>query len=204
MTNRMLEILKILLDNKGKSTYKYLAEKVFINERSIRYDIEKINQLLLENNFIEIEKKSKGELFYGNLIMLSNAVDFFQKNISTTEIKDEIILFKTLFQEKLNLNDLCIELDVSRTTIKGIVRIIREKLEKYGLKLETEIQKGLILVGKESNIRSAQLKFLNRYFNYFSTNSSEYIKELLENIFSMKFKESSKKFIDRLMEEKIF
>ena len=44
--------------------------------------------------------------------------------------------------------------------LKNIVREIREKLEKYNLKLETEIQKGLILVGEEGNIRTAQLKFL--------------------------------------------
>ena len=159
MTNRMLDILKILLENEGKSSYKYLSENLFINERSIRYDIEKINELLSESHFIEIEKKSKGELFYSNLNVLSDVISFFQKNIST----DEIVLFKTLFQEKLNLKDLGEELDVSRTTIKNIVREIREKLEKYNLKLEIEIQKGLTLVGEEGNIRTAQLKFLNKY-----------------------------------------
>ena len=109
MTNRMLDILKILLENEGKSSYKYLSENLFINERSIRYDIEKINELLSESHFIEIEKKSKGELFYSNLNVLSDVISFFQKNIST----DEIVLFKTLFQEKLNLKDLGEELDVS-------------------------------------------------------------------------------------------
>ena len=79
MTNRMLDILKILLKNEGKTSYKELSEKVFINERTIRYDIEKINQLLLENSFLEIEKKSKGELFYSDLVMLSNIITFFQK-----------------------------------------------------------------------------------------------------------------------------
>ena len=202
MTNRMLDILKILLDSNGKSSYKHLSETVFINERTIRYDIEKINQLLSENNFIEIEKRGKGELFYPDLTILTNAISFFQKNLSTDEIKDEIILFKTLFQEKLNLNNLCDELDVSRTTIKNIIRMIREELEKYDLKLETEIQKGLILVGEENNIRTAQLKFLNRYFNYFSSNNSEYIKNLLDEIFSQEFKERSKSFIDNLMKEK--
>ena len=202
MTNRMLDILKILLDNNGKSSYKNLSETVFINERTIRYDIEKINQLLSENNFIEIEKRGKGELFYPNLTMLTNVISFFQKNLSTDEIKDEIILFKTLFQEKLNLNNLCDELDVSRTTIKNIIRMIREELEKYDLKLETEIQKGLILVGEENNIRTAQLKFLNKYFNYFSSNNSEYIKNLLDQIFLQEFKEKSKSFIDNLMKEK--
>lgn len=202
MTNRMLDILKILLDNNGKSSYKSLSETVFINERTIRYDIEKINQLLSENGFIEIEKKPKGELFYSDLNMLSNIISFFQKNLSTDEIKDEIILFKILFQEKVNLNGLCDELDVSRTTIKNIIREIREKLEKYNLKLETEIQKGLILVGEENAIRNAQLKFLNRYFNYFSSNYSEYIKNLLDEIFPQEFKEKAKNFIDILMKEK--
>lgn len=202
MTNRMLDILKILLDKEGKSSYKYLSEILFINERSIRYDIEKINQFLLDNKFTEIEKKSKGELYYSDLTMLSHAISFFQKNLSTDEIKDEIILYKTLFQERLNLNDLCNELDVSRTTIKNIVRITREKLEEYDLKLETEVQKGLILVGDEDKIRAAQLRFLNRYFNYFSSKYSEYIKSLLDKIFSQEFREAAKDFIDTLMKRK--
>ena len=202
MTNRMLDILKILLDNNGKSSYRALSESFFINERTIRYDIEKINQLLSENGFTEIEKKSKGELFYSDINMLSNVISFFQKNLSTDEIKDELVLFKILFQERVNLNDLCDELDVSRTTIKNIIREIREKLEKDNLKLETEIQKGLILVGEENGIRNAQLKFLNRYFNYFSTNHSEHIKKLLDEIFHQNSKEKAKNFIDILMKEK--
>lgn len=202
MTKRMLDILKIILENEGKASYKYLAKNLYINERSIRYDIDKINEILFENHFIEIEKKPKGELFYSDLNILSDVISFFQKNISIDEIKDEIVLFKTLFQEKLNLKDLCEELEVSRTTIKNIVREIREKLEKYNLKLEIEIQKGLILVGDEVNIRTAQLKFLNKYFNYFSSKHSEFIKKLLDEIFSLEYKEISKKFIDILMEEK--
>ena len=79
MTNRMLDILKILLENEGKSSYKYLSENLFINERSIRYDIEKINELLSESHFIEIEKKSKGELFLFKFKCTSDVISFFQK-----------------------------------------------------------------------------------------------------------------------------
>lgn len=201
MTNRMLEILKIFLENGGRSSYKYISEVVQINERTIRYDIEKINQTLSENRFNIIEKRSKGELLFTDLTELSNIISFFQKNISTDEIKDEIILFKILFQGRINLNELCVELDVSRTTIKSIIRVIREKFEKYNLKLETEVQKGLILVGEESSIRTVQLKFLNRYFNYFSNNSSQYIVKLLKEIFSNELREEAKLFIDLLMKE---
>lgn len=201
MTNRMLEILKIFLENGGRSSYKYISEVVQINERTIRYDIEKINQTLSENRFNIIEKRSKGELLFTDLTELSNIISFFQKNISTDEIKDEIILFKILFQGRINLNELCVELDVSRTTIKSIIRVIREKFEKYNLKLETEVQKGLILVGEESSIRTVQLKFLNRYFNYFSNNSSQYVVKLLKEIFSNELREEAKLFIDLLMKE---
>lgn len=201
MTNRMLEILKILLENSGRSSYKYISEVIQINERTIRYDIEKINQTLSENKFTIIEKRSKGELLYVDLDKLSNIISFFQENLSTDEIKDEIVLFKILFQERVNLNELCVELDVSRTTVKSIIKIMREKLKKYTLKLETEIQKGLILVGDESSVRTVQLKFLNRYFNYFSNNNSQYIEKLLNKIFSNELREEAKLFIELLMKE---
>ena len=65
MTNRMLDILKILLENEGRSSYKYLSENLFINERSIRYDIEKINELLSESHFIL-------NLFISSIIFLTS------------------------------------------------------------------------------------------------------------------------------------
>ncbi|MGL4633158.1 MAG: helix-turn-helix domain-containing protein, partial [Cetobacterium sp.] len=60
MTKRELEILKYLIKYNGKITYKLLSELLFINERSIRYDIDKINEILKSNNYPQIEKVEKG------------------------------------------------------------------------------------------------------------------------------------------------
>ena len=44
MNRRFIETLEILLKNKGESSYKDLSEILFINEKTIRYDIDKIKR----------------------------------------------------------------------------------------------------------------------------------------------------------------
>lgn len=203
MNRRFIETLEILLKNKGEISYKELSEILFINERTIRYDIDKINDILLENNYLLIEKEGKGKLYFKNLEVLDSIIKFFISKISLSEFKDEIIMFKTLFLGRINLSDLCNELDISRSNVKIIIKNIREELEKNSLKLEIETHKGLILVGKEEDIRKEQLKFLNRYAPLDSNLNCKknYIGELIEKYYENIDLEIVKKFLDNLILE---
>lgn len=180
MTKRELEILKYFIKYNGKISYKLLSEFLCINERSIRYDIDKINEILKSNNYPQIEKVEKGQVEYKNLDILPIVIDKFIRCIDLTEYKDEIILFKVLFLERINLKNIEDELGVSRTSVKNILKAVKEKLKLNELKLEIEIQKGLILVGTEENIRKAQLKFILIYSKeiYFSNIIEKYYAEI--------------------------
>jgi len=105
MTKRELEILKYFIKYNGKISYKLLSEFLCINERSIRYDIDKINEILKSNNYPQIEKVEKGQVEYKNLDILPVVIDKFIRCIDLTEYKDEIILFKVLFLERINLKN---------------------------------------------------------------------------------------------------
>lgn len=203
MNKRFIDILKILLTNSGQSTYKELSELLYINERTIRYDIEKINDILCENSYSLIEKESKGKLFFKDTTTLKDIIDLFICKISLTEFKDEIIMFKTLFLGKINLNSLCSDLDISRSNVKIIIKNIREELEKNHLKLEIETHKGLILKGKEEYIRKEQLKFLNKYIplnSSLNTNKS-YIEKEINNYYENIDLKIIKNFLDNLIFE---
>ncbi|MGL5356418.1 MAG: BglG family transcription antiterminator [Cetobacterium sp.] len=180
MTKRELGILKYIIKYKGQISYKILSEHLYINERTIRYDIDKINQILKKNNHPQIEKIEKGQISYTNLSILLSVIDKFIKNIDITEYKDEIVLFKVLFLERINLKNIEEELGISRTSVKNILKIIKEDLKTNKLKLEIEIQKGLILTGKEENIRKAQMKFIFKYSKdiYLTTILEQYYIEI--------------------------
>lgn len=180
MTKRELEILKYIIKYNGKISYKLLSEFLCINERSIRYDIDKINEILESNNYPQIEKVEKGQVEYKNLDILPKVIDKFIRCIDLTEYKDEIILFKVLFLERINLKNIEDELGISRTSVKNILKVVKEKLKLNELKLDIEVQKGLILVGTEENIRKAQLKFILRYSKdiYFSNIIEKYYVEI--------------------------
>ena len=60
---RMLNIIGYLKSHK-KSTYKEVAADLKISERSVRYDVDRINDVLSLEHLPEIEKHSKGVLIY--------------------------------------------------------------------------------------------------------------------------------------------
>ena len=58
---RMLEIVKHLSQYQ-QTTYKEIEQALNIKERNVRYDIERINEILIENQLSPIMKGGKGIL----------------------------------------------------------------------------------------------------------------------------------------------
>lgn len=193
MHKRGLDILKILLETKEDLSYKYLSDFFEVNERTIRYDVEKINEVLEENSFPPILKKSKGIIHYEDIDILKKVIDFLVKEIDPSYTKDELVLFKILFLGRINLRELSDEFQISRTNIKNILKHEREQLKNYGLSLEIETQKGLILTGKEENIRRYQVKFLAQY------SKDMYVKENIQRFYSKIDRSKIKIFLDDLI-----
>ena len=172
MNKRIYSILKYILQEKGRVTIKDISNFTGVNDRTVRYDIEKINELLLENNIAPIEKLSKGELYHKEYKDLNSFIQENFKTVFINEYRQTIILIKVLFSNEICISDLCKEFDVTRTTIKNELSEIRTVIRENGLELETT-GSGLKLVGSEESVRNSQLKLLNKYRNLGYTNSSE-------------------------------
>ncbi|MGL6066197.1 MAG: BglG family transcription antiterminator [Cetobacterium sp.] len=175
MTKRFIEILRCVVKYNGKISYKLLSEILSINERSIRYDIDNINEILNTNNFELIQKIKKSQISYDNLELLSQIIHFFINSIDVTEYKEEIVLFKILFLGKINSKSLEDEIKISKTSVKNILKSTREKLKINNLELNIETHKGLFLDGTEENIRNAQLKFILTYYK------DPYLMKIIDN-----------------------
>lgn len=165
LSNRGSSILKILSMSEGKGNIKSLAKSLELAERTIRYELEKIDDYLLSRNMKPLERTFGGSIFFEEYENFTQqAENLPSESMMDTHERRNYIFFKALFKEKINLTKLCEELDISRTTIKNDVKYLREELSKNNISLRA-YQEGLILEGTENDIRREQLKFLKRYSN---------------------------------------
>lgn len=173
LSNRGSSILKILSMSEGKGNIKSLAKSLELAERTIRYELEKIDDYLLSRNMKPLERTFGGNIFfeeYENFTQQAESLP--SESMMDTHERRNYIFFKALFKEKINLTKLCEELDISRTTIKNDVKYLREELSKNNISLRA-YQEGLILEGTENDIRREQLKFLKRYSNLMFYDTSQ-------------------------------
>ena len=157
MKEREFEILKMFLDKKTL-TLKQLVEHFSVSERTIRYSIEAINMFLNEKSVEKIINNKKGYFF--NYISYEKINKLLVENapMSVEDIIEYLIL-KILFLNKINLTKECEILDISRSTIKLYLKLIKEELEEYKLELKAT-KEGLILFGEEENIRRKGLRHI--------------------------------------------
>lgn len=176
---RNIKLLEYLLKNNGVSSIKELADFLGLGERTIRYDLEKINDYLSGEKLPEIIKESKGKL---KLEDMKKIEIFFKKKDGELELipenRVEYLLIKILFKNHIILTTLMEEMGVSRTTIKNDLKSVKEMLTNYKLKLDLKGNRGLILAGEEEDIRKLQLRVLSEYKKKFSS-GKEKIKKIL-------------------------
>ena len=164
LNTRNIRLLEKLLKNNGESSIKKLADFLKLGERTIRYDLEKINEYLREQNLSEIIKESKGSLKLKKLDQIELFLkEKYEELELTPENRIEYLLIKILLENHINLSNLMEELDVSRTTIKNDLKNVKEMLSNYKLKLGLKGNRGLILMGEEEDIRKLQLRILSEY-----------------------------------------
>ena len=67
LSNRGSSILKILSMSEGKGNIKSLAKSLELAERTIRYELEKIDDYLLSRNMKPLERTFGGNIFLRNM-----------------------------------------------------------------------------------------------------------------------------------------
>ena len=162
---RMLEIVRYL-ENERMASYKEIAGVLDMKERTVRYDVDCINNELSLKKAPLIEKYPKGMLFVPDDLDFSVIVED-EEFVFTPEERREIVRMWILFRtEKLNLRALSEKMQVSRRSIQNDVESVSQELQKDGLTLEYE--KGFHLHGeseKSYGRRSSELvkniKFLD-------------------------------------------
>lgn len=174
-------LLQNIIENNGEKSIKDLSNELEIGERTVRYEIEKIEEYLNDN--YEIKNISNIELTKGTVKITDIQIvkNILKENYSikflSSEEREIYILLQILFKRSINQGKLSEKLDISRNTLKLYLKNIKDLLGNYNLKLEISPKKGLILIGEEENIRLCTLNF----FGILKSSKNYLFKEIIEN-----------------------
>lgn len=170
-SGRMLRILRYLKVHQ-KSTYKDAAKELEISERSIRYDVDRINDILSLERLPAIEKLPKGVLVYPENLDLKGLEDETEMVYTSQERMSVLLLILVLRNQELKIGKLSERLNVSRSTIKHDMDMLNEELAKEGLGIGYTDH--FYLVGPRSRRITLLNQEFKKYINYLINPSTNY------------------------------
>ncbi|WP_455542754.1 BglG family transcription antiterminator, partial [Intestinibacter sp.] len=156
MKKRTREILVEIIKSK-EITISQLAESFGVSERTIRNDLNNINNFLEENDLSAVSigsgKKIQHEEDIKQAINLVTDKDFYSYKLSKEERKSMIAILLIESSEYITLSKIADTLFVSRATIINDLSGVKEFLKSGNLTVISHANKGLRLEGLESDKR---------------------------------------------------
>lgn len=198
-TSRSTRFLKFLLTQDNKVMLKDIAEIFKVSERTIRYEIEKINEELKEKKKIEI-LLNKGECWLENKEGVIEILKEDNTYIPSAKERELFILLNICLMREIKQSIISETLDISKSTVKSHLRDIRKILEIYNLTLEILPRKGLVIVGSEEQVRQCTLKAITLC----KKEKSKFLDNIIQEYFGEINQEGIKLFINycqKLMEK---
>lgn len=163
MKKREKELINYLLAEEHYVTGSELAQQVGVTSRTIRNDLNRIKETLVNNGAILDSSPGKGYLLrienykkfdeFFNLEKLNEAIQYTDIPDNPNDRASYIIKKLLMIDYYIKIDDLADELYVSRSTITNELKEIREKLVKYDLSLNYRSGQGVKVEGEESKRR---------------------------------------------------
>lgn len=177
MKERTIEILNRVINSSFPVNFKYLADEFQLSTRTIRNEIDSINEYLGSHGFnlitnsrsdglcICIDENEREEL----ILLLSDVTEYYSRE----ERMLDIILAVSLSNQQIYLYKKEEEFQVSKSTIDEDMRTIRSFLDKYKIELLSVPKNGLVMTGNERSIRTMVFAIINKYTNGLLTLNSK-------------------------------
>ncbi|MBM7556107.1 BglG family transcription antiterminator [Halanaerobacter jeridensis] len=163
---RVAQILKTLLQSKQAVPIKKLAEKFDVSSRTIRYDLDDLEDSLANYDVTLVRKPHVGIFLDSTEEKLKEVatelVDLhsYQRVLSPQERKYLILLKLLRSDEPIIIKQLEAMLEVSNSTVIKDLNKVEAWLEEYDLELIRKTNYGIELAGDEMNIRHAMTAVL--------------------------------------------
>lgn len=172
LNERCAQILRQILYSQQPLKIDEIANSLGVSERTIRYDLDRIDEYLLENEFpVFIRKPNEGvslDTAPEQLARLLCCVHD-QGNYNYVLSQDErlvYLLYDLLEQDSYTtLQQLAEKMSVSKTTIQNDIKEIKERLGPQGMFIETAKGKGIKVIGDEAGLRKMASKSLFSHFD---------------------------------------
>jgi len=187
LNSREKKILKVLKEAKEPVTVSDLSAVTGVTTRTVKKDIE-ILKLKLDRNKVEIITKPGVGVWLeekDNSGYLENVLGAFSEVKNPVFPEDRVYyIAKRLLETNgwMSLEDLSVELYVSKSTVAKDLSKVEEFLKKYGLKVEKRPRYGIKVKGDEKNIRLANAEILKNITAKHSEIVDGTLKELLNDI----------------------
>lgn len=165
-SSRQKNIISYLLQDKGFTTIKELSNFFHLSERSIQYDLEKIEYYVEKQEAKVIRNKRSGvKLMSSSAFEKHFSEEQESKAILLPEERKEkilIILFESL--KPVSSNQLAQTLYVTRRTIVDDMKEVQTWLAQDLLELEYVKNKGFRITGNEQKFRESYVKTLIKHY----------------------------------------
>lgn len=204
LNEREIKILEKFYNKSELSIYE-LAKEFNVSERMIRYNIDRINDVLSFIRISPIKKSSKGTIILNiegkenKILEIIKKLEPLDKNKKITIIQ-WLILFS---KEKITITYLTKYFDLSRGTIINYLNELKKRLKVKGIKIEND--NGLYLKGDRENLENYRFNILFDDIKYiYKEDDNEISVKLNEIIFQNIDKntfKSIKQFIDEIISD---
>ena len=181
LNTRCQAILQILLNKDRFITTQEIADELDVSQRSIYYDLCRVNEWLADNGIKELEVVRGKGLFLDserreqieNLAEEGNAEDTYV--FSPMERVRLIICGIIYSAQPVHIDKLTDYCRVSRNTIFNDLRVVVNQLQKYDLNLEYRSKKGYVIAGDAIKVRAVFLINFQGLQNLFTNNAVRFI-----------------------------
>ncbi|MGB8451352.1 MAG: BglG family transcription antiterminator [Anaerocolumna sp.] len=178
---RCKEILQMLLNSDSYLSLQQIANDLKVSQRSIYYDLCRINEWLVDNEIPELEMVRGKGLFLPEEIRqrIEDCTDDREAEdvyiYSPMERIQIIICGIIYFSTPVHIDKLTDYCKVSRNTIFNDLRVVVNQLQKYDLKLEYRSKKGYIVTGDAIKVRAVFLLNFKGLQNLFTNNGLRFV-----------------------------
>lgn len=164
MNKRTISMIQILNTPEREITITDLAEEFKVSPRTIRNDLNGINELLRNNGLDEVSFQSGGKIIreqsFFHLLPLVSEVDLYSYKLSKEERKKIAAALLISSVGFITLSAIADSLFVSRATIINDLDAIKEYIRRANLQVISHPNKGLRVEGAESKKRKFLMKYI--------------------------------------------
>lgn len=162
LDTRCIDILNYLLEADKPVTTSKLAEVFKVSTRTIRYDLERIDDWLKENNISPVERKPNIGVYLVEKKPVADAlssIDYYEYGPGRLEREDILKAIILKAKDEIKIDELAEKLYVSRNTIINDLKNVRDWFKRFNINIEPT-KNGLKVIGKEKDIRRAAIEIL--------------------------------------------